>query len=250
MKTEWDYTSLADAYLERPDYAPKALQKLFDIAVLKKGDKICDVGAGVAHLTIPLALAGYNVDAVEPNDAMRANGIKRTVQFKDVAWFEGTGENTGRPSGIYDFVCFGSSFNVCDRAKALQESYRLLKEQKYFCCLWNHRDVEDPIQKSIEDIIKKHISEYSYGTRREDQSAIIVESGLFKDIQKIEGTILHRQSVEDAIKAWNSHATLERQAAGKFHIIIAEIASYLHSLKVQAIDIPYTTRAWIAKRKD
>lgn len=221
MKTEWDYTLLADAYLERPDYAPDALQKLFSIAGLKNGDKICDVGAGVAHLTIPLALAGYNVDAVEPNDAMRANGIKRTVQFKNVNWFEGTGEDTGRPIGEYDFVCFGSSFSVCDRSKALKETYRLLKSGKYFCCLWNHRDLEDPIQKSIENIIKKHISEYSYGTRREDQRAIITESGLFKDIKNVEGIVYHKQNVENVIKAWGSHATLERQSSGKFNIIIA-----------------------------
>ena len=34
MKTNWDYTQLADAYLERPDYAPDALKQLFNIAGL------------------------------------------------------------------------------------------------------------------------------------------------------------------------------------------------------------------------
>ena len=54
MKTEWDYTQLADAYLKRPDYAPAALQELFRITGLEAGDKVCDIGAGVAHLTLPL----------------------------------------------------------------------------------------------------------------------------------------------------------------------------------------------------
>lgn len=28
MKTEWDYTNLADAYLHRPEYAPSAIADL------------------------------------------------------------------------------------------------------------------------------------------------------------------------------------------------------------------------------
>ena len=131
METEWDYTQLADAYLKRPDYAPSALQELFWIAGLQPGDTVCDIGAGVAHLTLPLAAFGCKVDAVEPNDAMRANGQKRTVHLPLVHWSEGTGEATGRSSGAYDFVTFGSSFNACDRGKALAETHRLLKPGKF-----------------------------------------------------------------------------------------------------------------------
>jgi len=49
MKTEWDYTTLADAYLKRPDYADAAIDAMLSIAGAEKGDKFCDVGAGVAH---------------------------------------------------------------------------------------------------------------------------------------------------------------------------------------------------------
>lgn len=134
------HTKLADAYLKLLDYATTALQELFAIAGLKPGDRVCDVGAGVAHLTLPLAAFGCKVDAVEPNDAMRANGQKRTVHLLSVSWSEGTGEATGCPTGEYDLVTFGSSFNACERSKALVETHRLLKPGKYFICLWNHRE--------------------------------------------------------------------------------------------------------------
>lgn len=250
MKTEWDYTQLADAYLERPDYAPVALQELFNIAGLKHGDKVCDLGAGVAHLTLPLAQYGCIVDAVEPNDAMRANGKNRTANLPNVVWHEGTGEKSGRPGGEYDFVTFGSSFNVCDRQKALKETHRLLKPGKYFTCLWNHRNLDDPIQKKIESIIKSYIPAYDYGSRREDQSKVISESGLFEAPQKIVGEILCSQKIDDTIRAWRSHATLHRQAREKFDAIVKDISVYLESLGVDEIKIPYTTRAWIARRKD
>lgn len=247
MKTEWDYTELADAYLKRPDYAPAALKELFNIAGLKPGDKVCDIGAGVAHLTLPLAAFGCHVDAVEPNDAMRANGQKRTAHLPRVAWSEGTGEATGRPSSSYDFATFGSSFNVCDRAKALRETHRLLKPGKHFTCMWNHRDLDDPIQKKIEDIIKSFIPEYGYGTRREDQSDVIAASGLFEDPRQVQGTILWEQPIKDTVEAWRSHSTLHRQAGENFSAVIKAIAAYLDSLGQASITIPYTTRAWIAK---
>lgn len=250
MKTEWDYTQLADAYLKRPDYAPSALQELFRIAGLQPGDTVCDIGAGVAHLTLPLAAFGCKVDAVEPNDAMRANGQQRTAHIPSVSWSEGTGEATGRPAGAYDFVTFGSSFNACDRGRALAETHRLLKPGKYFACLWNHRDLNDPIQKRIEEIIKAAIPSYGYGTRREDQTEVIAASGLFYAARQVEGRILWEQDITDTVQAWRSHATLHRQAGDNFGAIIENIAKYLDSLGQKSITIPYTTRAWIAQRKD
>ncbi len=250
MQTDWDYSLLADAYLKRADYSPEALQQIYNIAGLKNGDQVCDIGAGVAHLTLPLLEYGCKVDAVEPNDAMRANGMKRTRQFNNIEWSDGTGENTGKPTGKYDLVTFGSSFNVCDRHLALKEAYRLLKPGKYFVCLWNHRNLNDPVQKNIEAIIKKYLPDYNYGTRREDQSGIIRQSGQFEEPLHFEGHILWKQPIRETIEAWNSHATLERQSGERFGKIVGAIAAYLQSLEQEEIDVPYVTRVWMARRKD
>ena len=39
MKTEWDYTNLAQAYLKRPEYAKEAIQKMFEITEMEKKTK-------------------------------------------------------------------------------------------------------------------------------------------------------------------------------------------------------------------
>lgn len=122
---------------------------------------------------------------------MRSNGIKRTKEFANVSWYEGVGENTGMESDAFDFVTFGSSFNVCDRQLALKETARILKSGGYFACMWNHRDLEDPTQKGIEDIIKRNIEGYSYGTRREEQTEVINQSGLFEEVQFVSGRVEH-----------------------------------------------------------
>lgn len=247
MKTEWNYTSLADAYLKRPDYSNSAIDAMLEIAQVSKGDKVCDVGAGVAHLTLMLASRGFDVVAVEPNDAMRANGIKRTEEFSDVCWHEGTGEQTGQSSQAFDMVTFGSSFNVCNRQIALEETARILKPKGFFACMWNHRQLDDPIQSQIESIIKKQVSAYGYGTRREDQTSVVDASKLFGDVVHLNSRVMHSQSVEECVEAWRSHATLERQAGESFHKVVADIEEYLSTLDTDSIQIPYSTNIWVAQ---
>lgn len=247
MKTEWDYTDLAEAYLKRPDYAQSAIDQMLEKAGVKKGSLVCDVGAGAAHLTLKLAEAGLQVSAVEPNDAMRSNGIKRTEQYKNVQWYEGVGEHTGMESDKYELVTFGSSFNVCNRQEALIEVKRILKDAGWFACMWNHRDLNDPLQKEIEDILKAEIENYSYGTRREDQTDVINQSGLFKDVVYIEGTVVHDVLAEDFIEGWKSHGTVHRQSKDKFDLINAEIRDVVEARGQEYIKIPYTTRIWMAQ---
>ena len=247
MKTEWDYTGLAEAYLKRPDYAQGAIDRMMKTAGVKQGDIVCDVGAGAAHLTLKLAEYGLMVCAVEPNDAMRANGIKRTRRFQNVQWSEGVGEDTGMDEGRFDLVTFGSSFNVCDRQKALQEANRILKDDGWFACMWNHRDLTDPLQKEIEDILKEQIESYSYGTRREDQTDIINKSGLFKDVVYLEDTVVHEILAEDFIEGWKSHGTVQRQSKDKFKLINDRIREIVEAKGEKYLKVPYTTRIWMAQ---
>jgi ubiquinone/menaquinone biosynthesis C-methylase UbiE len=245
MKTQWDYTKLADAYLKRPNYSSEAIDQMLTIMNLPHGAKVCDVGAGVAHLTIELAKRKFDVTAIEPNDAMRSNGMKKTASMTNVRWFEGTGEETGQPDETFYLVTFGSSFNVTDRPTALRETNRILKSRGWFACMWNHRDLEDPLQKEIERIITYYIPNYNYGTRREDQTDIINASGLFSEVKYLEGNVIHTQTTTDCVEAWRSHATLHRQAGSKFEEIIQDIRRLLSSM--ETVRIPYTTRIWIAQ---
>jgi ubiquinone/menaquinone biosynthesis C-methylase UbiE len=247
MKTEWDYTTLAKAYLKRPDYADAAIDAMLAIAGAEKYDRFCDVGAGVAHLTLMLAARSMDVLAVEPNDAMRANGIKRTEKKSNVCWHEGTGEATGQNADSFDMVTFGSSFNVCDRQQALKETARILKPRGWFACMWNHRQLDDPIQSQIEAIIKLRVSGYGYGTRREDQTEVIDASNLFGPVIHLDSRVMYEQTIEECVEAWRSHATLERQAGAAFLEVVAEIDNYLRTLGMSSIQIPYSTNIWLAQ---
>ena len=249
MKTEWDYTKLANSYLKRPSYSEEAIKKVIKIANIVSGDSVCDIGAGTAHLTLLLLKHDLNVIAIEPNDEMRKNGINRTLDYMQVSWIDATAEDTKQADSMFSLVTFGSSFNVTKRDLALKEAYRILKPKGYFACMWNHRDLNDPIQSEIEQIIKTYVKDYDYGTRREDQTQIIKDSNLFGEVTQIESLVSHEQSVEDCIEAWRSHNTLCRQAKDKFNQIISDIESMFKKSNKENIIVPYTTRVWVAQVK-
>lgn len=243
-KVEWDYTSLAAHYDKRADYASKAIAELLRTAEPDREQPIADIGAGTGKLTKELLSQGYSVHAVEPNDAMREFGKSNTTG-KNVVWSVGTGESTGLESDSYDLVTFGSSFNVTDRARTLVEVQRILHPRGWFACMWNHRDLDDELQAAVEDVIKAEIPEYRYGTRREDQTQIIRDSGLFEEPIAITGQSINRIGVEDYIDAWRSHATLQRQAKADFDRVIGKIEDLLRDHP--QIAVPYTVRIWCAR---
>lgn len=249
MTTNWDYSQLATAYLKRPDYAPTAIKAIVKIMGLNENSKCCDVGAGTAHLTLALANEGLNVVSIEPNDNMRNLGMERTKHLDKVNWLKATGEDTAQPDATYDAVTFGSSFNVMNRSAALREVARIAKPNGWFAALWNHRNLQDPIQAEIENIISSHIPDYTYGSRREDQTNVIVESGLFGEVIKLESFVTHQQKISEVVEAWRSHATLHRQSENKFSEIINDIENFLHNLDNEVISVPYTTRVWLAQLK-
>lgn len=180
----WDYTKHAKFYSYRPNYAPKTIDML--ISLVGKNDiKVADIGAGTGNLSIMLLERGCKVVSVEPNDAMREIGIERTKGEK-IEWVRATGLNSTLQNSEFDWVTFGSSFNVMDRNEALKETHRLLKSEGYFSCMWNHRDLNDPIQKIAEDTIIEFVPNYTRGTRREDQRPIIESrKDLFDNILSI-----------------------------------------------------------------
>lgn len=178
---------------------------------------------------------------------MRTLGEQQTRDFQNVTWYEGTGEATGRPAHHYHLVTFGSSFNVTDRSQALQETQRILIPGGWFACLWNHRDLQDPLQAGIEALIRAQIPNYSYGTRREDQREFLEQSGYFEAVFELSGRVVHQQSLADCLTAWRSHATLARQAGERFEAILSAIETYLQEKAPAGLRIPYTTRIWFGR---
>lgn len=247
MSSIWDYSGRAATYDQRADYSEVALTEVLGRMGCTSSRPVADIGAGTGKLTIQLAKRGLSVHSVEPNEEMRHHGM-RNLLGHSVRWYTGTGESTTLPSETFQSVFFGSSFNVVQQDLALTETDRILAPAGWFACMWNHRDLRDPIQHEIEQIILSAIPDYDYGTRRNDPTNVIETSELFDSVEHYWNSFIVRMSRERIIEAWKSHATLQRQAALEFESILADIEKLLETTKKEELAVPYTTRIWIAQK--
>lgn len=248
MDTNWDYSYVLADYALRPPYAPPAIHSILEQANLSPKATICEIGAGYGRLTDSLARHGAQVIAIEPNDAIRAAGQPRTEIYGRVEWREGTGEETGLDDEEYDLVIYGSSFHTVDRITALNEAARILKKEGWFACLWNHRDLNDPLQGRIDEFLMTAIPGFAYGVRREDQTQILQDCGHFSKVQRLNFPFQDTQTIDEAMTHWRSHMTVARQAGEKFPQILAGIERILRATKKESIVVPYNTRVWIARK--
>lgn len=229
----WNYSELAKTYDDRPAYSKTIIETLFKKT---KARNVCDIGAGTGILTCQLLEQSDRVVAVEPNLNMLRIGETKTK----LVWVNAYAENTGLQEK-FDLITYGSSFNVCMQTEALQEARRILKTNGFIACLWNHRNLTDPLQKEIESIIQFHIPHYQYGKRREDQSPILKAHGWKPEY--FEAKFTHVFSKESYIRATESHCTLKSQSENKFETILKEISNILPP----TFEVPYKTVMWIAQ---
>ena len=247
---QWNYSKQAKYYKYRPNYSPKAIDFLV-WWVSEKGKKkdlqVADIGAGTGNLTLLLLERGLFVYAIEPNDAMMEIGMERTKNYSNVKWIKATATETTLPSESCDWVAFGSSFNVCDRDKAILEVYRILKNNGYMTCMWNHRDLDDPIQKKAEEIILKYVPNYERGVRREDQRPFFKKyQHLFDELFYIEVDFYVERTVDEYIKAWKSVRNKYWEPDGE---IFSKLEEEWRKNLPSKFTIKYTSRAWTVKKK-
>ena len=238
---KWNYTQLAKTYNERADYSSKLIRKILKNIKCKKNTPVIDMGAGTGKLTKILEKKKINVTAVEPNNSMRKIGIKNK---KKSIWIEGSAEQSNL-SQKYNYIFFGSSFNVINHKKAIKEFGKILNDNAFIICVFNHRDLNNNIQNNIEKIIKKNIKSYNYGLRRKNLIPFIKKFKNFKNIKFYSEKFTTRQSKEQIIRAFRSHATIQRQSKKKFNQIINDIDNYLTSLKKKIIIVPYKTVCYV-----
>ena len=250
-----DFTRLADNYARyRPGYAPFVLEAFLGLCPVSPIG--ADVGAGTGIWTRQMAARGARMVAVEPNEAMRNAGREAaTDTAQGIEWREGSAEDTGLPAGHFDFVSMASSFHWPDFTKAVAEFRRILKPGGLFMALWNTRRYEsNPLLVAIEEHLHAIVPELKrVSSGRSAFCDGLTEQlrccGAFSEVLYLEGSHTEQQSPERYLGLWESVNDVRVQAGEE------RFAAFLDFIRektdgLDAIEAEYTTRAWIARRKD
>lgn len=250
-----DFTELAKFYVDRPGYSLELL-KMVRNHIMKEQDidRVCaaDVGAGTGKLTENLVQIGVKGYAVEPNDAMRAEGMKLFAGKDTFVWSKGSAEMTKLPDECVDWVLMGSSFHWTDAPKAVEEFSRILKPGGFFTAIWNPRDIKrSPIHTEIEEMIYKEVPDLkrvsSGSTITTEYIASNVGDG-FEIPIFLECAHDEQMTKERYINIWRSVNDIRVQAGEqKFERIMENIRNLL--TESSEISVPYRSRAWTMRVK-
>lgn len=250
-----DFSELAKFYVDRPGYSMDVLNCIQAYIMQQTGKKelvIADIGAGTGKLTENLVslqrpVHGY---AVEPNDAMRNEGMKLFEASDKIIWKAGSAEDTGLETSSVDWVLMGSSFHWTDAPKAMKEFYRILKPGGFFTAIWNPRNIESsPLHMEIEQIVydeiktTKRVSSGNKLTSEEMAQKMIGNADLFERMLFIEGNHEEAMSIQRYMNIWKSVNDIQVQAGEEgFLRILNKISEKLEGY--DEIKVPYRSRSW------
>jgi len=245
-----DFTKLAKDYINRPGYSLDVLRMIGRNAGMDRRDfRVADVGAGTGKLTENLSELGLVGCAVEPNDAMREEGMKLFASNPSFVWSKGAAEHTNLPARSFDWVLMGSSFHWANTEEALEEFHRILKPGGYFTAIWNPRNIEGhELHERIESMIADTVPELkrvSSGSKKnigniEDK---LLSTKYFSNLLFVEGDHEVVMTKERYIGAWRSVNDIQAQAGPeRFEKIIHNIEDIIAPLP--NVVVPYKSRAW------
>ncbi|MEL7068836.1 MAG: class I SAM-dependent methyltransferase [Cyanobacteria bacterium J06581_3] len=149
-------SKVADYVASRPDYPAALFERLQTACNLQPGSVVADIGAGTGLLTHGLLKNGYQVVAVEPNQAMRRASDYALSKFSGYRSVEGAAESIPLEAGSVDLVTAAQAFHWFETARSRVECLKVLRPNAKVALIWNDRDLDDPLQ----EVINKIFGEY------------------------------------------------------------------------------------------
>ncbi len=111
------FTEDAELYHRaRPGYPEALFDELARIAALRPGARILEIGCGTGQATLPMAVRGYRVTAVELGAEMAAVARRHLAGVGDVQVHTATFEAWPLPADPFDLVMAATAFHWIDPA--------------------------------------------------------------------------------------------------------------------------------------
>ncbi len=137
----------------RPSYPPEAVSWLAEQMGMAPGRRVLDLGAGTGKLTRLLIATGASLIAVEPVAEMRSAfaGLAPGVDVRT-----GTAEAIPLSDASVDAVVVAQAFHWFASEQTLAEIARVLTPTGRLGLVWNRRDLREPLQAAISEIVEPH----------------------------------------------------------------------------------------------
>lgn len=103
------------------------------------GARVADIGSGTGIFTRQLLEAGFDVSAVEPNEAMRLAAEEDLQGYPGFHSIAASAEGTGLPDQDFSVVTSAQAFHWFQREAVRVEFHRILQPDGRVFLIWNGR---------------------------------------------------------------------------------------------------------------
>ncbi|MEU3648488.1 methyltransferase domain-containing protein [Lentzea sp. NPDC034063] len=191
----------AEAYAEhRPDYPVAAIRWALEPLGKTEQLDVLDLAAGTGKLTAGLVAEGHRVTAVEPNEQMLSELVRRV---HGVRALPGHAEHIPVPDQTLDAVFVGTAFHWFDQEKALPEIARVLRPGGVLAAMWAEPVTDVEWVRELEQV-----SVSSVESQRHDPVAVTAHPS-FTTEERAVFPHAHRRDSPEAAVAWiNTHSRL------------------------------------------
>ncbi|KJK38713.1 methyltransferase type 11 [Lentzea aerocolonigenes] len=191
----------AEAYAEhRPDYPVAAIRWALEPLGTSERLDVLDLAAGTGKLTAGLVAEGHRVTAVEPNEQMLSELVRRV---HDVRALPGHAEHIPVPDSTVDAVFVATAFHWFDQEKALPEIARVLRPGGVLAAMWLETEDDVPWLKDFQQV-----SNTSVESQRQSPVKIMAHPLFEAPEHKIFPHVHRRNSPEAAIAWINTHSRM------------------------------------------
>lgn len=145
------FDAVANVYERgRPSYPDDAVSTIIQALGIQAASTVLDLAAGTGKFTRLLTPTRARIIAVEPIQGMRT-ALADSVSGIEI--LEGTAESIPLLDNSVDAVTVAQAFHWFQPEEATAEIYRILRPRGGIALIWNRRDLNQPLQKAVHDIV-------------------------------------------------------------------------------------------------
>lgn len=191
----------AEAYAEhRPDYPVAAIRWALEPLGTSERLEVLDLAAGTGKLTSVLVAEGHRVTAVEPNEQMLSELVRRV---HGVRALPGHAEHIPVPDQTLDAVFVGTAFHWFDQDKAMPEIARVLRPGGVVAAMWNE---SDPNVEWLAEF--ERVSSSSIKTTHQDPAGMMAHPLFGPAERRVFPNAQRRDSPEALVATVNTHSRM------------------------------------------
>jgi SAM-dependent methyltransferase len=180
---------------------------------------VVDLAAGTGKLTRRLVPSGARVVAVEPLAEMRALLAPAAPSAEIVS---GTAEALPLETASADAVTVGQAFHWFDAAPAVAEIARVLRPGGALAPIWNIRDLDDPLQERINELLLPHRRD-TPSEHEQPWRAVLAASPDFGEVEEASFPFAHRLTTAELLDRIASISFVARLEPGVREELLAQV---------------------------